>query len=52
MCSNATPSPSAAWENLRRPMPLGRKLAIIARNVGIKVTKQQSCCGHPGEPGC
>jgi hypothetical protein len=52
MCSSATPSPNAAWENLRRPMPLGRKLELIARNIGIRVTKRQTCCGHPGEPGC
>lgn len=52
MCSNATPSPSAAWANLRKPMPLALKLKLIARNTGIKIVKLQRCCGHPGEPGC
>jgi hypothetical protein len=34
------------------PMPLGRKLRLLARNVTIRLVKRQNCCGHPGEPGC
>jgi len=52
MCSETAPSRSAAWENLRKPMPLGEKLRLIRRNVGIRVAKHDTCCGHPGEPGC
>lgn len=33
-------------------MPLGRKLWLILRNNALKVRRRQSCCGHPGEPGC
>jgi len=54
MCSNEgnRPVPSAFIRNLRKPMPLGEKLRLIARNTTIKITRMQSCCGHPGEPGC
>jgi hypothetical protein len=52
MCSSEQPSTSAFLANLRVPMPLPRKLAIIARNTGLKVIRLKSCCGHPGEPGC
>ena len=43
---------NAFVRNLRQPMPLKEKLRLVARNVGIKITRMQSCCGHPGEPGC
>jgi hypothetical protein len=52
MCSNTTPSRSAALANLRKPMPLGQKLRLIRRNTWIKISTGQTCCGHPGEPGC
>jgi hypothetical protein len=40
----------AFFDNLRGPMPIGRKLQMIIRNrVRIPVP---ACCGHPGEPGC
>jgi hypothetical protein len=52
MCSGQQQTPSAALENLRVPMPLGRKLKLISRNVGIRIVHRQTCCGHPGEPGC
>jgi hypothetical protein len=46
------PSPDAFARNLRVPMPLGRKVKLVMRNAAIKVKTRQSCCGHPGEPGC
>lgn len=52
MCSDDRPTPNDFLANLREPMPLGRKLHLLFRNVWIKVSKRQSCCGHPGEPGC
>lgn len=52
MCSNETPQPVAFLANLRAPMPLGRKIRLLGRNFWIKVSKRQTCCGHPGEPGC
>ena len=54
MCSNDDdrPVPEAFIRNLKQPMPLGKKLALVARNSAIKITRLQSCCGHPGEPGC
>jgi hypothetical protein len=33
-------------------MPLHRKIYLLFRNNFIKISKGQSCCGHPGEPGC
>jgi len=45
-------SPSAFILNLQAPMPLPRKTCLIARNLSLRVVKLQSCCGHPGEPGC
>jgi hypothetical protein len=41
---------SAFWENLRQPMPLGRKLRLFIAN-RMKFPPPP-CCGHPGEPGC
>ncbi len=38
--------------NLSQPMPLGRKLRLLSRNIWIRISKRQDCCGHPGEPGC
>ena len=38
--------------NMSVPMPLHRKLYLLFRNNFIKIIKGQSCCGHPGEPGC
>ena len=40
------------FTNMRQPMPLGRKLRLAVRNSWIKASRFQSCCGHPGEPGC
>jgi hypothetical protein len=52
MCSNEQGRPNASLANLRKPMPLEEKLRLIRRNIGIKIVKHQTCCGHPGEPGC
>ena len=54
MCGNEDkpPSPGTAWRNLAQPMPLAEKLRMLRRNVGIRITMKQQCCGHPGEPGC
>ena len=52
MCGETTPSPGAFWDNLRQPMPLGRKVRLFARNTWRKIRGLQPCCGHPGEPGC
>ncbi len=39
-------------ENLRRPMPLGRKLRRLVQNDRIKLRTRSSCCENHGEPGC
>jgi len=46
------PSFKSLRANLSVPMPLHRKLFLIARNMSIKIIKRQPCCGHHGEPGC
>jgi len=46
------PSLRSFFANWRQPMPLSRKLRLATRNTWIKVRHLQSCCGHPGEPGC
>jgi hypothetical protein len=38
--------------NLEKAMPLDRKLKYIAKNMWIRASKLQLCCGHPGQPGC
>ncbi len=38
--------------NLKQSMPFRRKLWLFVKNVSIRITKFQTCCGHPGEPGC
>jgi hypothetical protein len=45
-------SPSAFFQNLRAPMPLGHKLKLVFSNEARRVLRLRSCCGHPGEPGC
>jgi hypothetical protein len=54
VCSNedGRPVPEAFIRNLKQPMPLATKLRLVLRNSAIKITRMQSCCGHPGEPGC
>ena len=52
MCSEGQPSVSAYIQNLREPMPLPRKMWLVARNVWRRIVRRSDCCGHPGEPGC
>jgi hypothetical protein len=52
MCSEGTPSPNKFIANLKKPMPLGKKLRLVARNEWIKISRGRTCCGHFGEPGC
>jgi len=47
-----TPDPAAFANNLSAPMSASRKLRLIVRNNALKIARLQSCCGHPGEPGC
>jgi hypothetical protein len=46
------PRPSAFLDNLKKPMPAGKKLKVISRNYWRRFVLLQPCCGHPGEPGC
>jgi hypothetical protein len=46
------PALRAFITNMSAPMPFPRKVYLLFRNNFIKITKKQSCCGHPGEPGC
>lgn len=38
--------------NVLRPVPIDRKIKQIATNMWIRVSKLQTCCGHPGQAGC
>jgi hypothetical protein len=46
------PGIRAFFSNLSAPMSLKDKVLLLLRNNAIKMRNQQSCCGHPGEPGC
>jgi len=52
MCSSEKPASDPFLANLRADMPLPRKIKLLLRNVGTKIVRLQTCCGHPGEPGC
>ena len=39
-------------ENLRRPMPLGRKVISVISNNLIKLRRRRGCCGNLAQPGC
>ena len=54
MCSGAHGAgPGSFWQNLTRgDLPLPERLARIAANNWLKVSRRQACCGHHGEPGC
>ena len=53
MCGeNRHGTPSEALQNLRQPMPLGRKLRLVLRNTWRKIRTRSDCCGNYGEPGC
>ena len=38
--------------NLDQPMPLSEKVRKLTGNLWRRVALRQTCCGHPGEPGC
>jgi hypothetical protein len=38
--------------NLDQPMPLPEKVRKLTGNLWRRVALRQTCCGHPGEPGC
>jgi len=46
------PDMRTALDNLKAPLPLPRKLRLVAGNSLLKLRKPRGCCGHPGEPGC
>ena len=48
----ARPTLKAFFTNMQAPMPLTRKLWLVARNNWIKIRTGSSCCGNFGEPGC
>ncbi len=55
MCASnrqGRPDPGKFWENLRRPMPLGRKVRLLVANMWRRAVRLQDCCGHAGQPGC
>jgi hypothetical protein len=52
MCANNRPDAKALMENLKKPMPVGKKAAYIIKNTFLKIINLKSCCGHQGEPGC
>jgi hypothetical protein len=46
-------SPRASINNWRESdLSFSKKLRLASRNLWVKVSKHQTCCGHPGEPGC
>ena len=51
--SHSSPPSLRHWlTNMEQPMPLGAKLSKLTRNLWRRVALGQTCCGHPGEPGC
>ncbi|HEX9076193.1 MAG TPA: hypothetical protein VF932_10460 [Anaerolineae bacterium] len=38
--------------NLDAPYPLPTKIKLLVRNLSLRLLRLQTCCGHPGEPGC
>ena len=52
MCSDKKPNIHDVVDNLKKPMPLSQKVGSILKNNLLKIVRRQSCCGHPGEPGC
>ncbi len=38
--------------NLDQPMPWAEKVRKLTGNLWRRVALRQTCCGHPGEPGC
>ncbi len=40
------------WANLKQPMPLWRKLRMVAVNNFTKLRTRKGCCGNYDQPGC
>ena len=47
-----SPSPKAFFGNFAGPQPWTEKIALLFKNSWLKISNLQTCCGHPGEPGC
>jgi hypothetical protein len=52
MCAAERPDLRTAINNLKQPLPIGKKMGLFIKNSIIKITRLKSCCDHPGEPGC
>ena len=52
MCVEGRPDLRIAIDNLKQHLPVGKKLGLFIKNSFIKISRLNSCCGHPGEPGC
>jgi SPX domain protein involved in polyphosphate accumulation len=52
MDRNRRPTLRSFFTNLHVNMPWPKKIRLLVRNNWIKIRNFQSCCGHPGEPGC
>jgi hypothetical protein len=52
MCASERPNLRALVENMKAPMPVGKKLFLFLRNSVLKIVRLRNCCGHPGDPGC
>ena len=44
--------PFQPLSNLKQPIPLGRKLRLLASNNLKKLVTRRSCCGNYSQPGC
>jgi hypothetical protein len=57
MKANPPPSNRQASSSLFRNLTAGdygplERLRVIVGNVGLKISRRSTCCGHYGEPGC
>jgi len=52
MCENKSPNLKDFVGNLKKPMPLSKKLALVLKNNALKLVRLRSCCGNHGRPGC
>lgn len=46
------PTLESVIANLKQPMPFPAKIWKMTRNYMRRVRNLDTCCGHPGEPGC
>ena len=52
MCAKKKPDVKKFMTNLSAPMSLKKKLSLLIKNNTYKIVNRETCCGHPGEPGC